>query len=79
MGLIMIRCPESGREIPTGIEMDMAEFQRAPVFFPRCSVRSAIANTNVREGRVGIDSPERDRIRLGHVHRSVVRRCSPKN
>jgi hypothetical protein len=33
MGLIMIRCPESGREIPTGIEMDMAEFQRAPVFF----------------------------------------------
>ena len=35
MGLIMIRCPESGREIPTGIEMDMAEFQRAPVFFSR--------------------------------------------
>jgi hypothetical protein len=33
MGLIMIRCPESGREIPTGIKMDMGEFQRAPVFF----------------------------------------------
>jgi hypothetical protein len=44
MGLIMIRCPESGREIPTGIEMDMAEFQRAPVFFPRCN--AAIANMN---------------------------------
>ena len=35
MGSIMIRCPQSGREIPTGIEMDIAEFQRAPVFFSR--------------------------------------------
>jgi hypothetical protein len=35
MGAIMIRCPQTGREIPTGIEMDIAEFQRAPVFFSR--------------------------------------------
>ena len=33
MGAVMIRCPQSGRDIPTGIEMDTAEFQRAPVFF----------------------------------------------
>jgi len=35
MGVIMIRCPQTGREIPTGIEMDTAEFQHAPVFFSR--------------------------------------------
>jgi hypothetical protein len=35
MGAIMIRCPQTGREIPTGIEMDVSEFQRAPVFFSR--------------------------------------------
>jgi hypothetical protein len=33
MGAIMIRCPQTGREIPTGIEMDTTEFQRSPVFF----------------------------------------------
>jgi hypothetical protein len=35
MGAIMIRCPQTGRDIPTGIEMDAAEFLRAPVFFSR--------------------------------------------
>ena len=35
MGAIMIRCPQTGREIATGIEMDTSEFQRAPVFFSR--------------------------------------------
>ena len=35
MGVIMIRCPQTGRDISTGVEMDMAEFQRAPVFFSR--------------------------------------------
>jgi hypothetical protein len=35
MGVIMIRCPQTGHDIPTGIEMDLVEFQRAPVFFSR--------------------------------------------
>ena len=35
MGVIMIRCPQTGREIPTGIEMDTSEFRRSPVFFSR--------------------------------------------
>jgi hypothetical protein len=35
MGVVMIRCPRTGHEIPTGIEMSAAEFQRAPVFFAR--------------------------------------------
>jgi hypothetical protein len=44
MGAIMIRCPQTGREIPTGIEMDTAEFQRAPVFFSRVQCPVCAAN-----------------------------------
>ena len=35
MGVVVIRCPHTGCEIPTGIEMDPSEFLRAPVFFSR--------------------------------------------
>jgi hypothetical protein len=35
MGVIMIRCPRTGHDIPTGIEMGSSDFQRAPVFFAR--------------------------------------------
>jgi len=35
MGAIMIRCPQTGGAIPTGVEMETAEFRRAPVFFSR--------------------------------------------
>jgi hypothetical protein len=40
MGVIAsdVRKPDA---IPTGIEMDTAEFRRAPVFFPACNARSA--------------------------------------
>jgi hypothetical protein len=41
LGTVMIRCPKTGRAIPTGIEVDRAGFQSATVFFsrtfcPRC-------------------------------------------
>jgi hypothetical protein len=35
MGKIMIRCPQTGRSIETGMEMDAERFQRMPVFFSR--------------------------------------------
>jgi len=59
MGLIMIRCPESGREIPTGIEMDLAEFQRTPVFFPtvQCPVCKREHELFAKDAWV-CDSPE---------------------
>jgi hypothetical protein len=43
MGVVMIRCPQTGRDVPTGLEMDVSEFQRAPVFYsrvwcPECNV-----------------------------------------
>ena len=79
MGLIMIRCPESGREIPTGIEMDLAEFQRTPVFFPTVQCPVCKREHELFAKDAWVRQPRGNRIRLGHVHRSVVRRCSPKN
>ncbi len=35
MGTVMIRCPETGRAISTGIEADEARFNSMPVFFAR--------------------------------------------
>jgi hypothetical protein len=35
VGLVVIRCPQTGRAIPTGIEADRRAFAQAPVFFSR--------------------------------------------
>ena len=35
MGTVMIRCPQTGREIATGFEADAARFRATPVFFAR--------------------------------------------
>ena len=35
MGTVMIRCPETGYEIPTGFEADATRFKATPVFFAR--------------------------------------------
>ena len=32
MGIVMIRCPTTGRAISTGIETDALSFNRTPVF-----------------------------------------------
>jgi len=43
MGMIMVKCPQTGRAIPTGIMIDRESFQRSPVFFKRtrCPICSA--------------------------------------
>jgi hypothetical protein len=33
MGIVMIRCPATGREISTGIQIDRPQFESTPVFF----------------------------------------------
>jgi len=40
MGIIMIKCPQTGRAIPTGIKADREKFRRSTVFFARtyCSI-----------------------------------------
>jgi hypothetical protein len=35
MGTLMIRCPQTGREISTGFQADSSNFQSTPVFFAR--------------------------------------------
>ena len=35
MGMVMVRCPQTGRAIPTGIKIDRESFGRRPVFYSR--------------------------------------------
>jgi hypothetical protein len=35
MGVVMVKCPNTGRDIPTGIVADRDSFGAAPVFFAR--------------------------------------------
>ncbi len=33
MGAVMVRCPQTGRDIPTGMTADRESFRATPVFF----------------------------------------------
>ena len=35
MGMVMIKCPETGSAIPTGVEMERDRFRQSAVFFAR--------------------------------------------
>ena len=35
MGVVMVKCPDTGRDISTGIVADRASFNATPVFFAR--------------------------------------------
>ena len=35
MGTVMIKCPDTGRDIPTGMMADRTSFSAMPVFFAR--------------------------------------------
>jgi hypothetical protein len=35
MGAVMVRCPQTGRDIPTGLTTDRKSFAAMPVFFAR--------------------------------------------
>jgi len=35
MSMVMVKCPQTGRAIPTGIQTNHESFQRSPVFFGR--------------------------------------------
>jgi len=43
MGMVMIKCPQTGRAIPTGIKADRERFRCSAVFFARtyCSICQA--------------------------------------
>jgi hypothetical protein len=44
MGMVMVKCPQTGRAIPTGIKADRESFLRSPVFFGR--TRCPICHTD---------------------------------
>ena len=44
MGMVMVKCPQTGQEIPTGIETDRERFARSAVFFAR--TRCALCRTD---------------------------------
>jgi hypothetical protein len=44
MGMVMVKCPQTGRAIPTGIKTDCESFLRSPVFFAR--TRCPICHTD---------------------------------
>lgn len=54
MGMIMVKCPETGRAIPTGIKSDRETFLRSIVFFgnTRCPICQANHNWFAREAWV---------------------------
>jgi hypothetical protein len=50
MGMVMVKCPQTGRAIPTGIKTDRESFGRSPVFFghtrcPICHAKSRLVRT----------------------------------
>lgn len=54
MGMIMVKCPQTGRAIPTGIKSDPEAFLRSVVFFgnTRCPICRANHNWFAREAWV---------------------------
>jgi hypothetical protein len=51
MGAVMVKCPETGRDIPTGIVTDRESFNATPVFFARvyCSRPCELRQTKILE------------------------------
>ena len=61
MGIIMIKCPQTGRAIPTGIKADRESFRRSAVFFARthCSICQTNHDWFAKEGWVYEPSVDR--------------------
>jgi hypothetical protein len=64
MGVVMIKCPGTGRAIPTGMEADRERFRCSPVFFARtfCSICKTSHEWFAREAWV--HEPHEKRRRL---------------
>jgi hypothetical protein len=71
MGMVMVKCPQTGRAISTGITADRHSFRRSPVFFARtrCPICHAdhawfapeawVDETSARARRPSGGSPDR--------------------
>jgi len=66
MGTVMVRCPQSGQGIPTGIVTDRESFDAMPVFFARvyCPICRAEHEWFAKEAWIceGEPSPRRNAL-----------------
>jgi hypothetical protein len=63
MGMLTIKCPTTGRDILTGVEMDRSRFRRMPVFFSRtfCPICRTNHEWFAKDAWVSELSPEAER------------------
>jgi len=57
MGMIMFKCPQSGRAIPTGIKSDRETFLRSIVFFGNTLCPDCRANHNWFAREAWVEEP----------------------
>jgi hypothetical protein len=57
MGMVMVKCPQTGRAIPTGIKTDRESFGRSPVFFGHTSCPICHADHAWFAGEAWVDEP----------------------
>ena len=67
MGILMIKCPQTGREIPTGIKADREKFRCSVVFFARtfCALCQANHEWFAKEAWVSDSLLSSDRLSAG--------------
>jgi hypothetical protein len=67
MSMVMVKCPQTGRAIPTGIKTDRESFGRTPVFFARTSCPICHIDHTWFAREAWVDEPSR----LGAVSRPI--------
>ncbi len=80
MGAVMIKCPQTGRDIATGMVADRERFRTMPVFFGQ-TLLSALPHRArmVRAGSVGVRSRAAAAAERGSVmHMRARTQCQRK-
>ena len=73
MGMVMVKCPQTGQAIPTGIETDRESFARSAVFFARTRCPLCRADHAWFAREAWVDEPSRlGRDGAGHEDPSAV-------
>ena len=57
VGIVMIKCPQTGRAIPTGIKADREKFRCSTVFFARTYCAICQANHEWFAGEAWVSEP----------------------
>ena len=65
MGAVMVKCPETGHDIPTGIVTDRKSFGASPVFFARFTARFVGPSMNGLPRKPGCARPRGSEWVLG--------------